>query len=166
MTLCLNGFYVYLVPFDVHATLQQRTSVSVETKESLHFTTTSESEVVLQYNDIMRTDDPRKERLKLLLAELGQTEIPLCTRHCIACYFIGSSREQLMQLRKQYESGDMKNVLEDIFTLLVNADEKIIISRLDWDSDKYSQSMQQLLELKAQGQCPINKLPVTFIRTY
>ena len=74
----------------------------------------------------------------------------------IECCFICSSVEQLMQLRRHFESGVVKNVLENIFTLLMDGDELIVINELKWNSKNYWEGVQQLSKLKLLGYCIVH----------
>jgi hypothetical protein len=133
----------------VHAELDQKHCESIEDK------------IESQYEELrFAEEDPRNERMKKFKEEMGLD--PNCKlamlkkTQSIGCYFVVSCEERLMQLRGHFVSGVMKNVLEKIFTLLANTD--IVISHLRWDSKEYLQSMQQLLNSKARGQCIINNV--------
>jgi hypothetical protein len=110
MFLCLC---VFQVAVNVHATLSQQSAFSVKILED---------GIVSEYKLCLATDDPRKEELKRLLAKL-ESEMVLVPSDSIGCYFICSSQEHLIQLRRHFISGVMQNVLEKIFSgmgLLVN----------------------------------------------
>ena len=105
------------------------------------------------YNFHLAADDPRNEALKKYLAELNLVprDVHLVQSESIECFFICSSVEQLMELRRHFESGVMKNVLQNIFTLLMNGDELIVINQLKSDSKNYWEGVQQLSNLKPLG---------------
>jgi hypothetical protein len=107
------------VAVSVHAELKQPSSCSIEAAE----------DKIVSVNIRLAADDPRYEALKKYLAEINlePRDVLLVHSESIECCFICSSVEQLMQLRRHFESGVMKNVLENIFTLLKNDDELIVI---------------------------------------
>ena len=59
----------------------------------------------------------------------------------ISSLFICESVEELRSLREHYESGLMKEVLQDIFSLL--AGEPVEISRLEWTTEQYDHCLHQ-----------------------
>ena len=126
----------------VHAELKQPSSCSIEATEDK-----------IVYNFHLAADDPRNEALKKCLAELNlqPRDMHLVHSESIECFFICSSVEQLMQLYRHFESGVMKNVLQNIFTLLINGDELIVINQLKWISKDYREGVQQLNQLKLLG---------------
>ena len=126
----------------VHAELKQPSSCSIEATEDK-----------IVYNFHLAADDPRNEALKKCLAELNLMpgDVHLVQSESIECCFICSSVEQLMQLHRHFESGVMKDVLQNIFTLLMNCDELIVINHLKWDSKNYWEGVQQLNPLKPIG---------------
>jgi DNA-binding transcriptional ArsR family regulator len=69
----------------------------------------------------------------------------------IRCYFICLRRQGLKRLREHFESGVMENLLNEVFTLLADINEPIVIHRLRWSSKEYLRSMQQLIELRNLG---------------
>jgi hypothetical protein len=124
------------VAVSVHAELKQPSSFSLEAVE----------DKIVSVNIRMATDDPRYEALKKYLTELNiePSDVHLVHSESIECFFICSSIECLMQLRRLFESGVMKNVLQNIFTLLMNGDELIVINQLKWDSKNYWEGVQRL----------------------
>lgn len=113
-----------------------------------------ESDIVSRYKAFRLADsDPRKREFDSVLSrlELSAYTVLLVKGNSIRCYFICSSEEHLMLLRRHFESGFMKTVLQDLFTLLANADKPVVICHLQWDSREYWQTMQQLVCLKALG---------------
>jgi hypothetical protein len=111
----------------------------------------TEDEIVSEYKIRLAANDPRNEALKMYLAELNLEHMLLVQSKSIECRFICSSVEQLMQLHRHFESGVMKNVLQNIFTLLINGDELIVINQLKWDPKNYWEGVQQLSPLKPLG---------------
>ena len=132
------------VAVSVHAELKQTSSCSRPTEAA-------EEKIV--YNFDLAADDPRNEAVKKLLAELNieHRDMRLVQSQSIECCFVCSSVEQLMQLRRHFESGVMKNVLQNIFTLLMNGDELIVINQLKCDSKNTWEGVQQLNQLKPLG---------------
>jgi hypothetical protein len=132
------------VAVSFHAELKQPSSCSIEA---------AEDEIVSEYKIRLTAGDPRNEAVKKFLADLNLTPHDVLFVHSesIECCFICSSTEQLMQLRRHFESGVMKNVLQSIFSLLMNGDELIVINQLKWDSKNYWEGVQQLNKLKPLG---------------
>ena len=132
------------VAVSVHAELKQPSTISLEAMED---------KIVSEYKIRLASDDPRNEALKKCLAELNlePRDVHLVHSESIECCFICSSVEQLMQLRRHFESGVMKNVLQNIFTLLINDDELIVINQLKWNSKNYGEGVQQLNKLEPLG---------------
>ena len=131
----------------VHAELNKPSSCRTEAAERK-----------IVYNFELAADDPKNEALNQYLKELN---IEPCGMHLdksrsIECCFICSSVEHLMQLRRHFESGVMKNVLQNIFTLLMNDDELIVINQLKLDSKNYWEGVQQLSKLKLLGYCIVH----------
>jgi hypothetical protein len=136
--------FVCQVGVIVHAELKQPSTVSLEAMED---------KIVSEYKIRLTADDPRNEALKKYLKELNLEphDVLLVHSESIECCFICSSVELLMQLRRHFESGVMNNVLENIFTLLMNGDELIVINQLKWDSKNYWEGVQELNKLKPLG---------------
>ena len=74
----------------------------------------------------------------------------LCIKHrslfvlkinSISSLFICESVEELRLLREHYKSGLIKEVLQELFTVL--ADEPVEISRLEWTEDQYVSCVHQ-----------------------
>jgi aminoglycoside N3'-acetyltransferase len=132
------------VAVSVHAEMKQPSSFSIEVIED---------KIVSEYKIRLAADDPRNEPLKKCLAELHlqPRDVLLVHSESIECCFLCSSTEQLMQLRRLFESGVMKNVLQNIFTLLMNGDELIVINQLKWDPKNYWEGVQKLNQLKPLG---------------
>jgi hypothetical protein len=129
-------------------------SVHAELEQSLGSVELIESEIVSQNKAYcFADDDPRKKMLNDVLSRLHLRDyrILLVKENSIRCYFICASEEHLIQLRRHFESGFMKTVMQDFFTLLAKRDEPVLIHSLQWDSKEYWQSMQQLVYLKALG---------------
>ena len=129
----------------VHAELKQPSSCSIEATEDK-----------IVYNFDLAADDPRNNAVKKLLAELNIENIEhrdmlLVHSDSTECCLICTSAEQLMQLRRHFESGVMKNVLQNIFTLMMNGDELIVIDQLKWDPKNNWGSVQQFSKLKPLG---------------
>jgi hypothetical protein len=123
-------------------------SVHAELKQS-----SKEDKIVSEYKIRLAADDPRNEQLQKYLRELNlePPDVHLIHSQSIECCFVCSSVEHLMKLRINFESGAMKNVLQKIFTLLLNGDELIVIDDLKWDPENYSECVQQLSEHKSPG---------------
>jgi hypothetical protein len=109
---------------------------------------------------IKTDDDPKMEEKENMLAEVNKlfsvlgidySKLFLKAGNSILCYFICSSDKQLRELRSHYKSGLMQQVLEDVFTLLSNKDEKIVIRQLQWNFEDYCQSIQRVRLLNALG---------------
>ena len=131
------------VAVSVYAELKQPSSFSLEAVE----------DKIVSVNIRLAADDPRYEALKKCLTELNiePSDMILIHSESIECCFICSSVEQLMQLRRHFESGVMKNVLQNIFTLLINGDELIVINQPKWNSKNYGEGVQQLNKLEPLG---------------
>ena len=132
------------VAVSVHAELKQPSSFSLEV---------TEDKIVSEFKIRFAANDPRKQALIKYLAELNSEpgDVYLVHSESIECFFICSSVEHLMQLRRHFESGVMKNVLQNIFTLLINDDELIVINELKWNSKNYWEDVQQLNKLQPLG---------------
>ena len=113
----------------------------------------TEDKIVSEFKIRFAANDPRKQALIKYLAELNSEpgDVHLVHSESIECFFICSSVEQLMQLYRHFESGVMKNVLQNIFTLLMDGDELIVINQLKLDSESYWEGVQQLSKLKLHG---------------
>lgn len=143
----------------VHAELQQPSTGSVRSVEN---------SVVSRLRSLcIQNDGPEEERreeilnrVKSLLDELnssladlnvGYSEFALVKGNSILCFFICSSEKQLQQLWSHYASGLMKHVLENVFSLLVNNDERVVIRELQWELEEYRWSVQRVKLLNAFG---------------
>lgn len=161
MGFCLinHSFYVVQISFcvaviaAVHAELQLQSPGGADVTESK---IVSQSEVRL----CIECDEPQNLQTKKLLAEINgklaelnvdPNKLILRKGNSILCCFVCSSEEQLQQLRYLYESGAMKRVLEDVFTVLSDDDESIAIRELRWNLEEYNDSVQRLNLLKALG---------------
>ena len=118
-----------------------------------------EGRIVATFGSLTRQQDSgvqREERLKQLEAEVREKlqrlgienyEVILRKKNSIAAYWLCRSVQKLEELRRHYESGLMKMILEEIFMLL--AGENIHIQRLVWSSEDYIASLSQFGELYA-----------------
>jgi hypothetical protein len=122
-------------------------------------TRTREEKIVSKFRDIYPRDfKPSAKRLRYSNNYIDCWMISAPSWYwllvnSIGCYFICSREDDLIKLRERFESGVMKNVLEEIFTLLSSVSESVVIHCLRWDSDEYLRSIQQLRELRTIGEC-------------
>lgn len=84
---------------------------------------------------------------QLLDSGCAISEFKLKKVKSIGSYFICRSLEQLYQLRRHYESGFLKDVLEEIFTVLSSSAERIHIVKVTWTDDNFRQCEKQLREM-------------------
>jgi hypothetical protein len=92
-----------------------------------------------------------------LLEELGIDDIrklAAAQTKSLWCYCMCSSETQLQQLHDRYESGRMKSVFEEIFSLLVNR--TITIRELKWKPEDRDASLSAIRRLNSPGECHVN----------
>lgn len=88
------------------------------------------------------------------LTEMGLdavTDLVMVTGKSVGCYFMCSSEERLIQLRKHFTTGVMRNALQNVVTFLTGAGQPISICHLKWDSQEYWQTMQRLIGMRTLG---------------
>lgn len=131
-----------------HAALEQPSSGSIEAVEC---------KICDAHKTWLTADDPRIEKANEVLAEMGLHVRKLILRplNSIGCYIFCSSVERLMQLRRHFDSGAMKNALQHVFSILAKTDQMVVISFLTWDLEDYWRNMQQLVELKTHGKSTV-----------
>lgn len=147
--------YLYFqVAVSVYAELQQPTSRSWPWDTEPN----TAQRIIEQYQHKidLPAEDPDNKILESALSQLVPYRrqmmlVPTNSANRIRCTFICLHEQNLKTLRKHFESGVMKNVLREVFTLLVNVDKFAFYGDLEWDSEDYLRSVQQFNELRSVG---------------
>jgi hypothetical protein len=122
----------------------------------------TESHIVSQLRSlsIIRSDDPEKEKKEMILAKMNNmlaelgidcSKLNLVVGNSIVCYFVCYSEKKMQYLWHHYQSGRMKCLLENVFSVLTNDQETVVIRQLLWNFDEHCQRMQRLNWLNAFG---------------
>ena len=91
---------------------------------------------------IVKKTQELDEELKSVGA--GIRLIALKKQDSIGSYFLCSTRDSLQQLRQAYKSGTLKQVLENIFNILIQDDTEIRLKRIVWNKQQYRMSANYL----------------------
>jgi hypothetical protein len=142
-------FLYFQVAVKVSAKLQRSTS---------HKIGKTAQRIVEKYQNTvdLSVESPENKGLENALSHLvlsGRLMILISTNSSsnIICYFVCLHKQGLKRLRECFESGVMKDVLEEVFTQLADINEPIVIRSLKWSSFEHLRSIQQLGELRELG---------------
>jgi len=104
----------------------------------------SEDKVVSQWREVS-SDVKRqlRERCDEILQPLGlQVRLTVLERaNSLAVIFICMTLSALMSLRVQWSNGELKDIIESLFTFLSAATRTVRIKRLSWLETDYQQSL-------------------------
>jgi hypothetical protein len=123
----------------------------------------AEENLVSQLKSLIHIDanDPEKTDKEILLAQMESSlnklgvdisKWNLVPKNSIGCFFICNSSEELLQLRGHFDSGLMKDVLQEIFTLLSKNGDQLVITELKLDHEEFDDCLQRLSQLSGNGQ--------------
>ena len=137
--MCHVCYLSLAVAAEVHATLSQPSSGDIDVVET-------KIESCLRALRTLDNDDELQavaSKLDRILRFLGIKRRRFFARrtNSISSLFICNSAEELKLLREHFLSGEMKKVLEEMFTVL--ADEPVNISELKWSTDQYESCLHQ-----------------------
>lgn len=128
-----------LVAVETHAEIEQ----TVEEDGSV-----IERRIVAMFEELKRSAI-REEKLEQLEAQLERIAMDSdqvsMSSGSIYTIFICRSASELQQLRNHFESELLKEVLEQIFTLLAGINEHIFIKYYKWDQGMFNKCLQQLI---------------------
>jgi len=107
--------------------------------------TRTEERIVSQGREVSADEQSQlREQFDEILRPLG-FEISLAViRHAnsLALIFICMTLSALLRLRDQWSSGQLKDILESLFTFLSVATRTVCVKRLSWSLTDYEQSLK------------------------
>ena len=83
---------------------------------------------------------------KLAINDVGQMNLE--KRHSVDATIMSKSLRHLKQLRAHYESGLMKTVLENIYTLLADNNQAVNVRNISWDIMNYNDCLRLFRQYK------------------
>jgi hypothetical protein len=64
------------------------------------------------------------------------------TQHSIGLFYLCRSLDALQHLYDLFTSGELKQIVERIFTVLLNEEKSVVVDNLNWDSQDYVNGLQ------------------------
>lgn len=109
-----------------------------------------EDRIVSSYASVLRGKlENRLADIKRIFRDNGfDVDVAILTqKHSIGAYFTCESVDQIRQLRNHFKTGNLKKVLEEMFTLLSESTERVGIKNLVWSQDDFQRCEKHLTDL-------------------
>jgi len=113
-----------------------------------------EDRIVSQWREVSAEEKHEmREQVDEILRPLGfETRLLVIDRaNSIALYFICLTLSALMGLRDQWLSGQLRDIVESLFTSLSGAHSRVVVKRLTWPVTDYERCWQFLHSLKGKS---------------
>lgn len=129
---------------DVHATLDEA---------SLDGISQTEERIVSRWREISAAEKHQlRDKVDEILRPLGlQTRLIVLERaSSIAVFFVCMTLSALASLRDQWSSGELRDIVESLFTFMSNAKRPVRIKRLSWPLTDYERCLKFFSSLQGR----------------
>ena len=119
--------------------------IDAELDESLDNVDHTENVVVSQWKEISADEKhDLRDRFDEILRPLGlQTRLVVVERaNSLALYFICMTLSALMSLRDQWDSQQLRDIVQSLFTFLSAATETVRVKRITWPLADYERCLE------------------------
>ena len=114
-------------------------------ESSVDDVTHTEDKIVSQWKEVSADEQHQlREQFDEILRPFGfETSLVVIRRaNSLALIFICMTLSALMRLRDQFTSGQLKDILESLFTFLSVATRTVCVKRFSWSLTDYEQSLK------------------------
>jgi len=104
-----------------------------------------EDRIVSQWREVSDSKKTQlREQIDELVRPLGlQTRLVVLERaNSITVFFISETLSALMRLRQQWSSGQLRGIVQSLFTFLLGANKTVRVRKLTWPLTQYERCLQ------------------------
>jgi len=120
----------------------------------------TEDVIVSQWTEVSADEKHQmREQIDEIVRPFGlQMELVVLSRaNSIALYFLCMTLSAIMGLRGQWSSGQLRDIVQSLFTFLSSASSEVHVKRLTWSQPDYEQCLEffRLQPSKQMISCPL-----------